>query len=109
MKARIRFAMIAAGVALYFAFGWIAGLAVLVVGVRLVARRMVRARHALAPTIPCPWCHGDVPQFGAFTCGNCHARTLGWAWRCHVCSAWAGHLECSTCGMSVSNPLLGPP
>lgn len=109
MKARIRLLLYATAVLLYAALGWVAGVAILAVGLVLVVRRAVRARRALAPTLACPWCGERVAQYGGFGCGNCRARTLGWAWRCRICSAWAGHVECPACGMSVRNPLLGSP
>jgi predicted RNA-binding Zn-ribbon protein involved in translation (DUF1610 family) len=109
MRSRLRMALVVLGIVLYAAFGWIAGLVALAVGVVLVLRRVLRARRALAPTTRCTWCREDVAQYGAFTCTNCHSRALGWAWRCPICSAWAGHVECPACGMSVPNPLLGAP
>ncbi|MCC6217859.1 MAG: hypothetical protein IT376_23580 [Polyangiaceae bacterium] len=106
MKRWFRLAVIVTAVVLYASVGWVVGLVVLAVAVVLLVRRLHRARRALAPATTCPWCHTDVEQYGSFSCSNCRARTLGWAWRCSVCSAWAGHVECPSCGMSVTNPLL---
>lgn len=106
MKNWLRIGLLITAVTLYAAFGWIAGLVVLGVALVVFARRMVRARLALAPTITCPWCGETVEQYGAFSCEHCHARTPGWAWRCSVCGGWAGHVECPSCSMSITNPLL---
>lgn len=107
MKIRPKHVLIATAVVPYVALGWLMGLALLGAAVARIARRFRRTRSALAPTATCPWCHEEVPQYGAYGCGSCRARTLGWAWRCGACSAWAGHIECVHCGMSVLNPLLG--
>lgn len=94
---------------LYVSLGWIVGLALIAVWTVRLLRFLVRARRALAPHASCPWCRQDVAQYGAFGCGNCHARSLGWAWRCRLCGAWSGHVECPHCGLSVTNPILGAP
>src|SRR4051794_8464270 len=96
-------------VVLYVGIGWLVGLVVLAVAVFRGLRRFARLRRALAPTIPCPWCRQEVAQYGPYSCLSCRARTLGWAWRCSACSAWAGHIECPSCQMTVSNPILGAP
>jgi hypothetical protein len=95
--------------AIYVTLGWLAGLAVLAAFVVRNVRRFRRLRRALAPTIACPWCRVDVAQYGPYGCTQCRARTLGWAWRCSACGAWAGHIACTGCSLSVSNPLLGAP
>lgn len=91
----------------YALFGWVAGLVLVCLAVVHVGERFRRMRRALAPSIPCPWCNGEVSQYGAWSCGSCRARTVGWSWRCGACSAWHGHIECTHCGLSVLNPLLG--
>jgi hypothetical protein len=109
MRRSLRLAFWAVLACLYLALGWIAGLGLLVVWFFRWVRAFVRMRRAVAPTIRCTWCRARVPQYGPYLCGHCHARTLGWAWRCGACGAWAGHVECPSCGMSVSNPILGAP
>lgn len=106
MRRWLRLFVIIAAVVLYASVGWVVGLVVLAAALVLLARRLRRAHRALAPTTTCPWCRADVAQYGSYSCGNCRARTLGWAWRCSVCEAWAGHVECPSCGMSVTNPML---
>jgi ribosomal protein L40E len=109
MKGKLKPALVVTAITLYATFGWIAGLAILFVLLLVLARDAVRARRALAPEIVCPWCNARVPQYGAYSCGACHARTLGWAWRCSACGDWSGHIECSNCQMSIPNPLLPRP
>jgi predicted RNA-binding Zn-ribbon protein involved in translation (DUF1610 family) len=109
VKRSLKLALILAVLTLYGTLGWVAGLVVLVGAVGLGVRHVLRARRALSPNTSCPWCHADVAQYGAYSCGNCHQRTLGWAWRCRACDAWAGHITCPSCGMSVPNPLLPRP
>lgn len=109
MKAWFKLLLVGIVLALYAAIGWAVGLGVCCVWIAISARRFIRTRRALAPTIPCQWCHEPVDQFGSFACRTCRARTLGWAWRCPVCAAWAGHIECPHCGLSVTNPILGAP
>lgn len=96
----------AAALGAWFAFGWMTGLVLVVIATFRFVRRVVRFRQALAPTTNCPACRADVQQYGAFQCGPCGARTLGWAYRCRWCGAWAGYLECPDCGMSVPNPAI---
>jgi hypothetical protein len=98
---------LAAFMVAYLAMGWIAGLVLLAIASLSLVHRLLQTRQALAPSIRCPWCGEDVPQYGAFSCGHCRARTVGWAWRCSLCGEWAGHLECESCHMSVPNPLVG--
>lgn len=109
MKNILKLVGFSALIAVYAAMGWVVGLVVLTIVTSLLVARFIRARRALQETIRCPWCRVDVPQYGAFACGNCRARTLGWVWRCSACAAWAGHVECPGCGMSVPNPLVGRP
>jgi hypothetical protein len=104
---KVMVAIVVLGV--YAVAGWIAGLVVLAVAAASGIASVLRTRRALAPTAPCPWCREEVPQYGPYTCGSCHARTLGWAWRCPVCAAWSGHVACPSCGLSVPNPLLPRP
>jgi predicted RNA-binding Zn-ribbon protein involved in translation (DUF1610 family) len=106
MNFKLRHVGVAVGVSLYVTLGWVAGLVLVALAVRRNLRRLFRMRRALAPTIACTWCSANVSQYGAFECLRCHARTAGWAWRCATCSAWAGHMECPSCGLSVGNPLL---
>ena len=107
MKSGARAGVAVLGVALYVSLGWVAGLGVLVVAVVAVVGRTLRTRRALAPTTLCPWCASEVQQYGAFECRACGVRGLGWVWRCASCAAWAGHVRCESCGMSVTNPVLG--
>jgi hypothetical protein len=93
----------------YVAVGWSAGIVVFAVWLLARLRQLRRLRRALAPTIDCPWCRHAVPQYGPYGCTNCRARTLGWAWRCGACHAWAGHIDCDACHLTISNPLLGSP
>jgi hypothetical protein len=109
MKLGTRFFIHLVGIVLYAACGWIAGLVLIPIVAMKLGRWLLRLRRALSPTIPCPWCHASVDQYGPFVCLGCRARTLGWAWRCSACKAWAGHLECPACRLTVSNPLLGAP
>jgi hypothetical protein len=98
--------LVAVAVAGYAALGWVAGLVVLLVGVATLLARASRVRRALAPGVPCPWCGDMVPQYGAYSCRNCGARTLSWAWRCPLCGSEHGHVQCPSCSMSVPNPML---
>jgi len=109
MKGWLKLALHVTFAALYVAVGWMAGLALLSTGSINAIKPFLRTRRALAPSIACPWCHEDVPQYGPYTCASCRARTLGWAWRCPACAAWAGHIECPHCGLSITNPILGAP
>lgn len=93
----------------YALVGWIVGLGLFALALVRGLVVLVRARRALAPTTNCPWCQAVVEQYGPYSCASCHARTLGWAWRCGACGAWAGHIECASCSMSVPNPLLPRP
>jgi predicted RNA-binding Zn-ribbon protein involved in translation (DUF1610 family) len=96
----------AAALGAFVAFGWVAGLILAAIATFRFARRVVRFRRALAETTTCPACRADVPQYGAFSCGPCGARTLGWVWRCRWCGAWAGYTACPSCTLSVANPAI---
>lgn len=109
MTRALKLVLLAAAVAVYAAFGWIAGLTVATVVLVGLIEQYVRSRQALAPEIACPWCRRPVPQYGAYSCGSCRSRTIGWVWRCSACNAWTGHTQCPHCEMSVPNPLLGRP
>lgn len=102
----ITLALYAAALGAFVAFGWVAGLALALVATFRFVRRVARFRRALAETTRCPACREPVPQYGAFSCGPCGARTLGWVWRCRWCGAWAGHTPCPACEMSVPNPMI---
>ena len=106
MKRALKVAAVALAVLLYGALGWVAGIVVLAVVLLTLMARASRARRALAPEIRCPWCGEMVPQYGAYSCRSCGARTLSWAWRCPLCSSHHGHVQCPTCSMSVPNPML---
>jgi hypothetical protein len=111
VKIRPRHVVVLGALVPYVALGWLVGLIILVVALLRAFRRFQRMRRALAPTAACPWCREDVPQYGAYGCQSCRARTLGWVWRCVACDAWAGHIECPNpeCGLSIGNPLLPRP
>lgn len=102
----ITLGLYAAVLGAFVAFGWVAGLVLVALATVRFARRVARFQRALAETTRCPSCSGEVPQYGAFSCAPCGARTLGWIWRCRWCGAWAGYTECPSCGMSVPNPAI---
>lgn len=106
MKRTFTFLLYASALGAFFAFGWVAGLVLAAVATFRLVRRIVRFRRALAPTTRCSACREDVPQYGAFSCGSCGSRTLGWIWRCRWCGVYAGHADCPRCGMSVWNPAV---
>jgi hypothetical protein len=107
MRRWVRVALFVLAAALYAAVGWVVGLAALGVALVVAVRRFRRTRRALAPSIGCPWCREQLDQYGPFSCAVCRGRSLGWAWRCALCGAWVGHIQCPSCGMSVTNPILG--
>jgi hypothetical protein len=109
VRTYIKLVVISVLAILYAVAGWAVGLVVLAAALALLVRKLLVTRRALAPTTRCPWCRAEVPQYGAYACGNCHTRTLGWVWRCPTCAAWAGHTTCPECSMSIVNPLLPRP
>lgn len=94
--------------ALYSAFGWIAGLVILLVALVRGFRFLWRLLAALAPTTSCGSCGRPVAQYARWRC-RCGAATDGWAWRCGNCRAFAGWVACPHCGMGVTNALLREP
>lgn len=106
MKQAFKVVAIAVLLLTYLSLGWVAGLVALLFLSVATLIHLVRARRALAEVTHCPWCRAEVAQYGGFACASCHARTMGWAWRCSFCQAWSGHIACPECGMSIPNPLL---
>lgn len=105
MRALWKATTITVPIVAYLSLGWIAGLLVLGVWFIAVGVEFVRARRALAPTIPCPRGH-LVAQYGVHRCGSCGAVTESWVWQCPNCGAAYGHTACPTCGLAVRNPLV---
>lgn len=90
-------------IGLYLAFGWIVGLVVVLWFVSRSLVKLSRTRAALAPVMRCPRGH-EMHSHGVFHCAACGMTTESWVWRC-PCGAWAGHIECDECGLSIKNPL----
>lgn len=98
--------LIAVGTIAYLAVGWTVGLVVLVIALARVVVLFARLRRALRPSVPCPWCGRDVPQYGEVHCSECRMRGRGWVWRCGACATWFGHTRCPHCDLSVRNEVL---
>lgn len=99
-----RWMLWACAAGLYVAFGWIAGVVILLWTVRVLLVKFARTRAALTPVMRCPRGH-EVHAYGVFHCGACGMTTESWVWKC-PCGAWAGHVECEECGLSIRNPLV---
>lgn len=104
-RAWVRLGVMLGLVAAYAAFGWIAGLILLLLIVIHVALYALRLRRALAPTIRCSGCGLDVPTYGRWSCRVCGAETMGSAWSCSWCSARHSWVRCPHCGLSCGSPL----
>ncbi len=101
----MRMAITMVVVAVWFSFGWIAGLVVLfvvLIAALVRAARILRARRAV---VRCAAGH-EVRVFDVWTCPRCGFTADGWGWHCGHCGALAAHLRCEECGRSVANPMV---
>ena len=100
---RWRLAARTGAIGVYLALGWTVGLVCIAVAVFRVVRFGLRLVRALRPTVRCADGHA-TPVYARWRCGD-HVYD-GWAFRCPVCAAWAGHIHCATCGLAAQNPLV---
>lgn len=90
-------------IGVYLTLGWMIGLACIAVAVFRLARFIFRLVAALRPTVRCPDGHAS-PVYARW---RCHGHVYdGWGFRCPVCGEWAGHIDCATCGLAISSPLV---
>lgn len=103
MKRVLSTSLVAAGLALYLALGWVAGLVLVGLGVLTLFREVAALRQELRPELACPRGH-RVPTYGRVACNQCGFVSEGSVWRCRHCNARYGHTACPTCGLSVRHP-----
>lgn len=105
MKRLLVFALYAAGISAYLAFGWIPGAVLVAVAIVGTLRSFAGSARELAPRVRCAHGH-SVPTYGLVRCSACGFVGEGSIWRCANCDARYGHTPCSTCGLSIRNPTL---
>lgn len=104
MKRLVLFLAYALALVLYLAFGWIAGVLMLVVALMGTARTFAATARELAPTAVCPRRH-VFPTYGLVECSQCRWVCEGSVFSCPNCDA-RFNTRCPVCGLSVRNPTL---
>ena len=87
----------------FVAFFGVYGVACVAALMLRLVRRLWWGSRLLHDTIPCPYCHYDVPLVGRYLCSTpgCGAEYQGFIQKCNICGSGCLWTPCPRCNAAV--------